>query len=166
MITFTVYGVPQPRGSKSPWIPKRADGSPVTKNGRIVIATMDSNKKSRSWMNDVHAAAVAAYRGDLLAGPVSLAIVFYLPRPKSHFGTGRKSGTLKASAPRHHVQKPDSDKLLRGVKDALKGVIYRDDCQVCQERIEKRWCADQARAEIVIAEIAEPAPVETGLFAR
>jgi Holliday junction resolvase RusA-like endonuclease len=29
-----------------------------------------------------------------------------------------------------HTKKPDLDKLLRALKDALKGVIYRDDSQV------------------------------------
>lgn len=64
--------------------------------------------------------------------PIALTAAFYFPRPKSHFGTGKNAGNLKVTAPNWHVVKPDADNLLKLVKDALKGVAWHDDSQVCE----------------------------------
>ena len=63
--------------------------------------------------------------------PIMLEATFRFPRPKSHFGTGKNADRLKVTAPRWHVVKPDVDNLLKLVKDALKGVAWHDDSQVC-----------------------------------
>jgi Holliday junction resolvase RusA-like endonuclease len=57
---------------------------------------------------------------------VGLHLVFFMPRPKGHYG---KSG-LKPSAPEYPVKKPDLDKLVRAVGDALVPVLLHDDNQV------------------------------------
>ena len=44
---------------------------------------------------------------------------FVFPRPLGHFGTGKNSDKLKASAPTHHTKTPDADKLTRGIGDAI-----------------------------------------------
>src|SRR5437899_1559863 len=90
-IRFHVFGIPQTRGSKTPWLPRHKDGSLVMKNGRPVIATMDANKKSKSWMAEMRqAAAEAAGEGfTLLVGPVQVEAEFRFPRPKSHYRTGK-----------------------------------------------------------------------------
>lgn len=54
------------------------------------------------------------------AGPVSLVLIFLLPRSKRCAATSRFP----------HVTRPDLDKLVRAVKDALTGVLYADDGQV------------------------------------
>ena len=50
---------------------------------------VESSKRVKPWRRQV----VAAYRdhcfGDMLDGPVSVTVDFYLPRPKAHYGTGR-----------------------------------------------------------------------------
>ncbi len=153
-VRFTVFGRPQQRGSKTPWLPRHKDGSLVTKNGRPVIATMDSNKKSKDWMAQVRQAAGAAYSGELLRGPISFSVTFYFARPQSHFGSGKNAGVLKTSAPLHHTQTPDVGKLVRAVEDALTGVVWADDKQVCQhDQIRKEWTTEQERAELSIVPI-------------
>lgn len=63
---------------------------------------------------------------------IKLVLKFYMPRPKSHYGTGRNSGKIKASAPGYadHRSKPDLDNLIKGVMDGLTGALYEDDSQV------------------------------------
>ncbi len=155
IIAFTIYGRPQQVGSKSPWIPKRADGSMVMKNGKPVIATMDSNKKSKPWMAAVAAAAGEVMDGrDLLTGPVRLSVTFFFSRPKSHYGTGRNAGKLKSSAPEIHAQTPDLAKLIRCLEDGMTGVVWRDDRQVyCYGLASRQWTTAQEGAEVVIAEV-------------
>lgn len=127
-IQFTIHGRPQPRGSKRAFMPKGA---------RFPVIT-DDNEKSRPWMNAVAACAEAALTesgGSLLDGPVWLAVDFYFCRPKGHFG---KRG-LRPAAPEHHTTKPDATKLLRGLEDALKGIVWRDDSQVVQQVARKLY---------------------------
>ena len=55
-----------------------------------------------------------------------------MPRPKSHFRTGKYYGMLKNTAPLHHVKTPDLDNLVKFVLDAMNKVFYVDDSQVTE----------------------------------
>lgn len=44
---------------------------------------------------------------------------FFMPRPKSHWRTGKFSEELKPDAPEHHLTPPDVTKLLRITEDGL-----------------------------------------------
>ena len=64
----------------------------------------------------------AAPRGmPLIEGPISLGVYAHFPYP----GTGKDRITLKTS-------RPDLDNIIKNVKDALNGVAWKDDAQVCQ----------------------------------
>jgi Holliday junction resolvase RusA-like endonuclease len=65
-----------------------------------------------------------------LEGPLWVEMIFCLPRPKGHFGSGRNAGTLKASAPRYPTSKPDLDNLEKFAMDCCNGVAWKDDAQV------------------------------------
>jgi len=143
-LQFDVPGIPQPQGSTKSF-----------KRGGKVITTSD-NAKLRPWRDAVcwHAREAAAGRRQF-AGPVIVSAVFWLPRPAGHFGSGRNAGQLRASAPSHPAVKPDLDKLLRGVLDALSEAgVWRDDAQVVGlGEVAKRY-SDKPGACIAI----EPAP--------
>lgn len=65
--------------------------------------------------------------------PLRLSVTFYMPRPKSHYRSGKVERGLKPDAPVNHVGKPDLDNMLKAVKDALGQVgLWHDDCQVCE----------------------------------
>lgn len=78
---------------------------------------------------------------------------FVFPRPKSH--RTRKGGP-KRTAPRTHYSKPDVDNLIKLVKDALTGIAYHDDAQVCEAHVRKSWTTDLDGMTIVTIEQAEP----------
>jgi len=117
MLAFTVYGVPIPKGST------KAFFRPGMKHP---VVTHD-NARTKPWQESVVSAALDAV-GTLPLGqsatgdgePVALELAFFLPRPKT--------------APKRvvrQVKKPDLDKLVRCVKDALtRAGVYRDDAQV------------------------------------
>ncbi len=68
---------------------------------------------------------------------------FYLPRPKSHYRTGKNSHLLKASAPQYPCTSStaDLDNYVKFVKDCLNGLTYHDDCQVVSYGlVDKRYC--------------------------
>jgi len=60
---------------------------------------------------------------------VAIQMEFHLPRPKSHFRTGRFYQELKEDAP-IYPRKPDIDNLAKFVLDALNDYIWKDDSQV------------------------------------
>jgi len=73
-------------------------------------------------------------------GPVSVTVMFRLPRPKGHYGTGRNAGYLRASAPRLPGGRPDIDKLLRSTFDALgEAGVWGDDSQVTDVHASKMY---------------------------
>ena len=71
--------------------------------------------------------------------PVQVDAVFIMPRPKSHYGTGRNSAKVKPSAPAFPVSTPDFDNIIKATVDALgawpnkrlsKPLLWRDDSQI------------------------------------
>ena len=131
-IEIFIEGQPRPAGSKRAFALRRRDGSLVTRpNGSPVINVTDDCKTSAGWKADVREAFRRQWQGDPLSGPIGLAVEFVLSRPKKHFRTGSKSHLLRDDAPHWHTTKPDRGKLLRAVEDALTGIAWIDDAQVC-----------------------------------
>lgn len=171
--SFTVFGEPQPAGSKQAFPllerPRRIchcgvipGPTPLRRwNGAIVINVTDDNKDTKAWRNRVSQTAREEYAGPLMTGFVSLECVFYLPRPKSHYGSGVNEHRVKPSAPAMPGVKPDHDKLLRAVSDGLTqaGNVYTDDALVVDGIARKRY-GSPPRVEITIAEIVVPDPYE------
>lgn len=89
------------------------------RRGSKVVMQHD-NAMTEPWAMRVGWSARQAMRAQApIAGPVSVRLHFYLPRPKR----------MKRELP--HV-KPDVDKLIRAVLDALTGIVWVDDGQVVQ----------------------------------
>lgn len=103
-----------------------AQGRPRFSKIGNFVRTYDP-EKSRSWKNDVRMQAILQ-KPILLEGALILKASFYLLRPK----------TLPKKI-LHHTKKPDLDNLIKGVKDALKGICYRDDSQVVESYISKTY---------------------------
>jgi len=66
-----------------------------------------------------------------LEGAISVSMVFTMPRPKSHYRSGKYSHILKDNAPMVHVSKPDIDNLIKFYLDAMTGSFWKDDCTIC-----------------------------------
>lgn len=107
--------------------------------------SVESSKRWPGWKKTVADYAAAerlkrkAERFDY--GPVSLTVTFYLPKPQR---------------PKHerHITKPDLDKLVRGVCDALTGIVWADDAQVNTIMAIKRYIDDESPDPFVVIRIA------------
>jgi Holliday junction resolvase RusA-like endonuclease len=110
MITFRIYGIPQTKGSTKSF---------MRPGMRFPIVTND-NPKNKGWAQTVSGEAQRNRPPAPLTGPVCLELRFFMPKPKSY----PKTKTLFAT------KRPDLDKMVRSIKDALKGVMYLDDAQV------------------------------------
>ena len=158
MINFTIHGKQITQGSKKSHAIYGRDGKPVMKNGRVITVTRNDNENLDNWRQQVASVARAEFErqydkdAPLLMGPIQLSVSFIIPRPKGHFGKGRNAARIKESAPKHHTIKPDSLKLTRAIEDALTGVVYGDDSQVCRHEITKHWGASYMTG-VIITEI-------------
>ena len=123
VIKFGAQGTPRPKGSTKSF---RSNST-----GKII--TLNANDKTKGWEQTVRAAAINAMEPYKIAeGAVSVRCDFIMPRPKNHFSVSKKTpGMLKEQyRAMEPTKKPDLDKLIRCVLDALTGVVYLDDNQV------------------------------------
>jgi Holliday junction resolvase RusA-like endonuclease len=143
-VTFRTIGIARPKGSLRAFL----------RRGSVTPIVTHDNPKLIGWEQLVRVQAQhVAYEG-LFTGPVAVAIVFRLPRPAS----------LPARV-RHHVRKPDIDKLARAVLDALTGVLFVDDRSVVDLRVRKCYVAPDRAPEacITVLEAAAPNPAQSSL---
>jgi len=118
-IVFEVEGIP--KGQPRP----RA----FARNGKARVYDPGT---AEAWKAAIALAAKPHKPATPLEGPVYVKIANRMPRPKAHFGTGKKANTLKGTAPFHHVSKPDLDNLAKAALDALTELgFWRDDAQIC-----------------------------------
>ena len=86
-----------------------------------------------------------------LEGALWISLRFNMPRPKSHYRTGKNSHLLKNNAPKMHIKKPDCDNLVKFVCDALDRKFYIDDSQITRIQAVKMY-SDTPSTEITIME--------------
>lgn len=138
-ITFTVPAVPiaQPR--------PRA----MVLGGRAVMRGANGSHKVNTFKPMVAMAARQAYSGPPLEGPIEIFVEFVMPRPGNMVWKSRPMPRV------WHTKKPDGDNLVKGVKDALSKVLWRDDSQICSMRVMK-WVAaghEQPHVELLVREL-------------
>ena len=89
-------------------------------------------------------AARAAYDGPPFDCPLVVDIDFVFPRSKSQIWK-------KQSMPRMwHTKKPDRDNCDKAVLDALNGILWIDDCQICRGTIAKYIAAGNEQPHALV----------------
>lgn len=147
-VSFVAHGRPAGKGSKRALVVRGQASA-----GQHV-AVFDTNARAvKPWEANLRAHAAEAMDGGALwRGPVHVEVVFYFARPRSHYGTGRNAGTLRASAPQFMSSMPDLDKLLRCVLDSLSGIAVKDDSQVSR-LLAGKFYGEPERAEVRVREL-------------
>lgn len=134
---FIIEGTPRPQGSK------RHVG-----NGVMI----ESSKYVKEWRAFAKLKAIES-KPDRIEKPnaVGVSVTFYFERPKKHF---RANGKLRDDAPLFHIVKPDGEKLMRALLDAITGVCFHDDSQVARQHVEKKY-GTPARAVVAVYELKD-----------
>lgn len=145
-------------------------GDPVPQGSTKAFAV-----KGRAFVTQSNAGPLGRYRNDIrqqwavsplreqtegalpvpdFEGPVRLDIAFGFRRPKSHYNAkGNLKGEMYANpAPTHYTSKPDLDKLIRAVGDALTGFAYEDDQQVVTVKATKVYAEQEPFTDITVTE--------------
>lgn len=78
---------------------------------------------------------------------------FYMPRPKSHYRSGKFSHIKKDNAPEYHISKPDIDNLTKPVFDAMEdaGILSNDSIIIGGERW--KTYGDEPGVEILVRKL-------------
>ena len=134
-ISFVVYGEPVAQGRP------RA----TTINGHV---RMYDPKKSSDYKDFVRLAAAQYAPDKLPEGPLALVIDVYKQIPKSF---NKKKVEAAGRGDLRPTTKPDTDNYVKAIKDALKGVLWKDDSQVV-ELVARKWYGDRPRIEITLME--------------
>jgi len=117
-LEFFVPGTPAPQGSK------RYIGRGIS---------LESSKALPTWRHDIRTAAQdyatqVPWSMPFTGQPLTMGLVFVMPRPTS---------TPKRRTP-PAIKRPDLDKLLRAVCDALTTVLFTDDSAITRLTAAKR----------------------------
>jgi crossover junction endodeoxyribonuclease RusA len=140
-LAFEVVGTPQPQGSAKAFIPK---------GWKRAVITSD-NTKVKPWRQEIAGvvrAEMAEHGMEMSLGPIGVTATFYFDRPASL----PKRVTFK-------LTKPDADKTARALLDALTGIVFKDDAQVVDLAVFKRF-GSPARVEAIVSEINQAAVAE------
>jgi Holliday junction resolvase RusA-like endonuclease len=86
---------------------------------------------------------------EIILGPVSLTLIFFMPIPKSTSRARRDMMSRRIILP---VVRPDEDNLAYIVTNALKDLVYKDDSQVCEKHVYKVY-DPMPRTEIIVKAI-------------
>lgn len=125
-ISFAVRGIPTPKGSFT-----------RMPNGKMIPAgTKESRKRMVIWHDEIQIVAFKHMNErPPFTGPIRLMVEFSMPVPESQIRKYER-GWLP------HTKQPDVDKLFRAVSDALTGVVWKDDSQVCAALVTKCYAWD------------------------
>ena len=135
MIAFTVFGEPV------------AQGRPRFARMGAGVRAYDP-EKSHTYKDYVRTAALEVKPDKPLDGPLLLVVEAYRSIPKSMSKKKRVEALAGSLQP---TTKPDLDNIIKGLKDALKGIIWCDDSQVVNI-VAGKWYSDRPRVEITVKE--------------
>lgn len=116
-----------------PGLPRAQPRQRYTKQGRNYTP---STHPVQSFKEAVKEAVLKHNPGiSFYAAPVLVEMTFWFKRPKSKVWRTRPMPGYR------HTGKPDFDNLAKAVTDALSGIIWNDDAQICDAHIRKFVCS-------------------------
>lgn len=84
-----------------------------------------------------------------ITGPVIVMIEAYMPIPKS-WSKGKRAAALANTT--RPTGRPDADNLMKGTADALNEIVFKDDAQIVDGRVVKRY-SDRPRLRVEVQEM-------------
>jgi Holliday junction resolvase RusA-like endonuclease len=91
--------------------------------------------------------------GLMLGGPLRVTLSCFFKRPKNHYTA---KGALRAGMGLWHTKKPDGDNVFKAAADALTHLgVWRDDSQIAEIVVQKKYTDTHARSQITIETLAE-----------
>jgi len=116
--------------------PKPAPRPRVTRRGTY------NPREYTDYKEVIRLAYVSKNKGYPSEKPIAIKLDFFFKIPKSWSKTKKENAGW-------HISRPDADNLAKSIKDALNGVAYKDDSQVCHLQVRKQYAQfDGVRIEM------------------
>ena len=118
-------------------IPKAQPRPRMTAKGHVY-----NPHSASAWKEEIKAAFRSCLK-PIITVPVILRVSFFLPKPKS-----MKKNKDNLNVP--HAKKPDTDNLLKALKDAMtEAQVWKDDSQVYKIEVAKFY-SEETGAQIIV----------------
>lgn len=121
MISINIDGKP---------IPWKRPGRKNICNKIIVYDKQAKEKEQVRWQ------VKPQYSGEVLTCPMLVDVTFFMPIPKS---ASKKLRLQMLSDDYKHISRPDVDNMVKFYFDALTGVVFGDDAQICELNGRKKY---------------------------
>lgn len=132
-------------------VPGKAVGKQRPRFSRTYTGVRTYTPRKTQEYEDLVRISYRAVSKQKLEGAISATIYGYFEPPKS-ISKKQREQMLKGDI--SYIKKIDSDNLAKSILDALNGVAYDDDAQVCLLIVQKLY-AETARVEVVLEEIGK-----------
>lgn len=127
-------------------------------NGKVRTFDPDKSRNYKACVSMLAAEAVEKQGWEYTEEPVFVNIIAYMPVAKS---LSKKAKADCYSWKNHPCKKPDVDNIVKGICDAMNGIVYKDDCQVCSLWVYKRFVSGpgtppHVKVEVTVGGDANP----------
>lgn len=152
-VEFFIPGAPRGKG-RARSAPLMRGGQPVLGKGGRPIVTHHTDEKTVAYESTISIAGANAMMVARLAEPmdggVALTLDILLEVPRSW---SKKKRVAALAGLVFATKKPDSDNVLKAVKDGLNSIVWRDDVQVVRTVMQKRF-AEAPGVRVRVLELA------------
>ena len=126
-------------------------GEPVTKaRPRVTQGGFTyTPAKTKNYETFVRELFYSQHGQVMMEGAIRAEIMAYFPIPKS---AAKKLQALMATEQYPHTKSRDADNVAKSVLDALNGIAYKDDSQIADLDIKKRY-SERPRVTLVLSKI-------------
>ena len=108
------------------------------------------SKDSRSWKERVYFSALPHKPDELITKPVLMRVAIYKSIPKSWSKRKKADAAIDLIRP---TGKPDLSNIVKGIEDALNGVIWQDDSQIVGLEVVKHYTDKAPHIWVMINEL-------------
>ena len=136
-INITIPGEPKPQS--------RPRSRAVQKAGKWIAMTYQPKGPDMDYRTRIAQMAASEMVGrQLFDGPLAMWVLLAVTKPKS-----------KPKYKRCPDVKPDIDNYIKAICDALEGIVFRNDSQICQLIVKKLYAVFGAETQIYIKQMQE-----------
>jgi Holliday junction resolvase RusA-like endonuclease len=118
---------------KTPTVPVAQPRQRIAVQGGRAINYTPAKHPVNVFKAALQMAFAEVYDGPPLICAIGVSVVFVMPRPKCRRRNAKRTW---------HTKKPDIDNLFKAVADALSGLAWVDDKQICEAVLRKQEAGD------------------------
>ena len=134
-------------------------GSPIgqgrpkfsTINGHAVAYDPEKSRNYKAYVKLLATQAMKEQGFEMIEGPCSLDILAFFEVPKSKSKKFKERALEGLERP---TKKPDLSNIVKGIEDALNGLVYKDDSSIVYLSVGKYY-SDVPRVEVILRECLE-----------